>query len=392
MSAFMVICIELLGAGLFAAGDPVPLYVWGDVAAVQFLSAVPLAILIAAVMRRGISTPVTALSGAAVLVFTGAVIFSGSPVGPVWRAVAALGVTTGAALLSAALLAKPSLGGRSRPVAQLAAFALLGLAALVLPVATYIGARVTRDLTQLSELLEQSRFGEAQSLARRLLAFDPGAKLDRRPLSDVAGEIDRVVLELESSVASPLAAIAEERERLDRARALAMLGRTDGALDLLRDAPAWDIAAEACNLRGLIYETTGEWALGRECYQRASSIWEAMADSPERTAGLVQALHGIAYCERKMGDNPAAESAYLQSLELAPTADSHFLLARFYEDTQQSAKAREHARRAMLLAPSRYQKQGEELIDKLMTLHFGCLGAYNAEGQPLSGRGAFAAP
>jgi len=60
-------------------------------------------------------------------------------------------------------------------------------------------------------------------------------------------------------------------------------------------------------------------------------------------------------------------------LTLAPDADSHFLLAQFYEDTQQTASARRHAQRAVALAPERYQERAEQLLNKLATFHFGCL-------------------
>lgn len=64
---------------------------------------------------------------------------------------------------------------------------------------------------------------------------------------------------------------------------------------------------------------------------------------------------------------------------MVSTADSHFLLAQFYEDAQQADKARTHARRAMALAPERYQKEGEKLINRLTTFHFGCLHVLAAE-------------
>jgi len=38
-------------------------------------------------------------------------------------------------------------------------------------------------------------------------------------------------------------------------------------------------------------------------------------------------------------------------LALAPTADNHFLLAKFYKDTQQTAKSMFHVREAMNLDP-----------------------------------------
>jgi hypothetical protein len=75
-----------------------------------------------------------------------------------------------------------------------------------------------------------------------------------------------------------------------------------------------------------------------------------------------------------LGHYARAETAYQQLLALSPTADTHFLLAQFYEDVQRTSLAAEHARRAMALAPERYQQPGEQLLDKLVTLHFGCWG------------------
>jgi hypothetical protein len=66
-------------------------------------------------------------------------------------------------------------------------------------------------------------------------------------------------------------------------------------------------------------------------------------------------------------------------LALAPTAESHFLLAQFYEDTQQAMKAEAHARQAMILDRRRYLAEGQNLIDKLITLHFGCWGVAAAD-------------
>jgi tetratricopeptide (TPR) repeat protein len=93
----------------------------------------------------------------------------------------------------------------------------------------------------------------------------------------------------------------------------------------------------------------------------------------------VQATTGIAYCERKLGRYAEAEAAYLERLALSPTAETHFLLASFYEDAQQTSNARTHARLAMALAPERYRQPGKKLIDKLDTLHFGCLSGFFAD-------------
>jgi tetratricopeptide (TPR) repeat protein len=93
----------------------------------------------------------------------------------------------------------------------------------------------------------------------------------------------------------------------------------------------------------------------------------------------------MGYCRRKLGRYAEAEATYLEMLELAPTAESHFLVAQFYEDTQQTAKAREHARKAMALAPDRYDDVGRRLINKLSVYHFGCLGVYDVEKKHASG-------
>jgi tetratricopeptide (TPR) repeat protein len=90
-------------------------------------------------------------------------------------------------------------------------------------------------------------------------------------------------------------------------------------------------------------------------------------------------VRGIAYAERKLGRYPQAEAAYQRLLELSPTADTHFLLAKFYEDTQRADLARQHARRAMRLAPERYEASGQELINSLAVRHFGCFSVYAAE-------------
>jgi tetratricopeptide (TPR) repeat protein len=250
---------------------------------------------------------------------------------------------------------------------------LFAVAALLLMPSTYLDARRRHDASELQSLLEQSRLGEAQTLTRRMLLLTPDAEFDGRPLKSLAAGIGQATRELEARATRPLPAGADERQRLDRARDLAMLGRTDAALDAVQRWPEWLHSAFALNLCGTIQETNGHWREGLACYQAAARAWESSPPSPERMAGLVRATTGAAYCLRKSGRYAEAETAYLQLLALSPSADTHFLLARFYEDMQQTAKARTHAKLAMAAAPERYQRQGQRLLEKLNTLHFGCL-------------------
>jgi hypothetical protein len=60
-----------------------------------------------------------------------------------------------------------------------------------------------------------------------------------------------------------------------------------------------------------------------------------------------------------------------------PDRGAHFLAAQFYEDSQSSSLALQHAQQAMALDPVRYSESGRKLIDKLQTVHFGCWGVYS---------------
>jgi tetratricopeptide (TPR) repeat protein len=300
-----------------------------------------------------------------------------APLPFVWRDVAL--VCFLAALPLAASIAA-SLAGRV-PWVRITALTFLELTILVIVPQLYISARCRHDAARVVDLIEESRVGEAQVLAQRVLTLRGSAQCKNIPLRDAAVRIASIVEEIERRVGTELPASSSAEQRLGRARDLAMLGQTGDALAVLDSWPALLDDPEGCNLRGTIHETKGEWKKALHWYARARNDY--LSDEVG-TAGLLQACRGIAYCERKLGHLPQAEAAYHELLALAPTADTHFLLAQFYEDTQQATKAQFHARQAMALDPPRYAAPGQKLIDKLITLHFGCWGAYATEQSPLS--------
>lgn len=348
------------------------IYVWTDVAIVYLLCAVPCAIVL--VGRR--------LSRAAALVLSATCLAAAlgmlnmqvepHPVGlPLLRAAVALALAMSAALMWSAITGpRQSSSGRGGII-------VLSFAVLVVVPCVYVGARSRHDLARLGEMLGQHRFGEAQPLASSISLLAPAEELNGIPLSRVTAELGEIVRRLESAVASPEHRDGTGNGRLQRAVNLAMLGRTDEAIETLTPLAR----PEAHNVRGMIFQFRHDWHASLQAYQMARQGWDLRAESAERVHGLVQAVKGIALARRYLGQAPEAEAAYQEVLKLAPTADTHFLLAQFYEDAQDAAKSRAHARQAMSLDSKRYQTPGEELIRKLSVFQFGCWGVFSAESR-----------
>jgi tetratricopeptide (TPR) repeat protein len=371
VGAAVVCSLTLVGAMVPFEHSPAP-FAWTDVALVQFLSSLPLAALIAALLRGRVGPGLCLALGGTCGLATAALWAIDSS-----RSAIALAAAVGAMLLVVALRRETS--ASSARSQNFVAVALLGLAVLIGLPRIYIDAHASHDNRNLTELLEQSRLGEARDLSQRLLMLDPARQFQGHRLADVATNLDRAVREIDSRVADPLPPDASDDAGLARARDLAMLGRTSEALAVLDRSASLAESVEAHSLRGTIHQTRNEWLLSAEAFRRAATALQSRPPSPEQNAGLIETTTGIAFAERKLGHNAAAEAAYQQVLKLDPSADSHFLLAQFYEGAQQAAKAQLHARRAMTLAPERYEQPGQRLIDQLVTHHFGCWGAAAAE-------------
>lgn len=347
-------------------------YVWHDVAVVHLIAALPLAVAVCrGIVRQQVSRDVLG-AGALGLVVVG--WFTGlQPLEQaVLRLAAALSIAVGLVWLWSAHLGHPPRRSAEPLPEHPQMLAVVGGVVLAVVPWIYIQARCRHDVDQVAQLMEQSRIGEAYELSSRILRLAPTIQCNGRSLSDVQRELAAVVEQVQRRVAQPLPADVGDEQWLARVRELAILGQSAAALKLMAADPLRAGLPEACNLRGTLLETLHRWQPAGEAYAAAKAAWEARSPSLQRQAGLVQALTGIAYAERKQGRYAAAEVAYQQRLTLAPTADSHFLLAQFYDDTQRSALARSHARQAMTLAPEQYQRSGEQLLKKLATFHFGC--------------------
>ncbi len=367
-------------------------FVWRDVALVSIVSALPLALLLTADLRKRIHSLASAGLGLAILLslhFTlrpSVTASSGEfPLGIGIRSaitltaiVAAIGLT----FLLNSILSYFVSSGRMWDRLTVGRV-VCGCLILWLVPMMYIQSRTEYDSRRIIELVEQSRLGEAHSLAFRVLLLDQAARTPLGPVSILMRDLEQDLQLIESRLQqyqSP-SGTSTEQSALQRSRDLAILGRTTAAISelqpwLIPPYEATPFTAEACTLLGTIYETRQEWTEARSWYGHAQSLWISLAESPEREAGQLRATKGTAFSCRRLGAIKDAETAWLKVLELSPGADSHFLLAQFFEDTQQTERALKHAEKAIYLAPERYRKEGNRMIDRMQTLHFGCLNVY----------------
>lgn len=379
----------ILGTGLVVLGlklslDPTPFpFVRGDVALAHALASLPLAFLIARALHQCLSERGALLTALLLACFLMPTFGVGHPlVDPIapMKFMAGLAVRSLIMLsgLTAFILATHlAVGASSQPTAAVNVAWIAAILMLLIVPWTYVDARCRRDLAELDECMDQMRLGTAHRLAREVLQLDPGKTWKRLPLRDTFDDLDHMVRRLEKQTRQPLRPGGDNR--LERARQLAMLGRAEAALDMLNEVREPALARFTEGLRGTIHEEQGRWLDARTAFERARAAWNDQPASAARTAGLQRTAIGIAYSQRKLGRYAEAEATYLGLLDAEPNADIHFLLAQLYEDSQQAEKAREHARVAMSLEPSRYHQRGERLIAKLATSHFGCYQVFAAE-------------
>ncbi|WP_417388253.1 tetratricopeptide repeat protein [Gimesia sp.] len=254
----------------------------------------------------------------------------------------------------------------------------LALLTAILVPAIYIQSRVDEIVTTVEESLGSGRLGDARRLTREVCVLAPWQKISGMPAGDLARDLDRSCYEIERNLGYMQLEAKENEEAIyQRARLLTILGNRSEALRLL--APWKDqktVSPLTCQLLGNIYQQQEQWEESEIWYRKSLNAWKRLPHSEQQQAGIVSAWKGIAFAERKRGNYEEAESAYLSALSLAPAADQHFLLAQFYEDTQQTSKAREHALQAMALNVDRYGKSGQKLITSLQQQHFGCFNVW----------------
>lgn len=357
-------------------------FVWRDVMTVYLLSALPAAALLSRTLQSRLPRVFTMLVGLllvmscvlAIFAFGGTRMVAAESAG-LWlvlRPGLALLATTGILLPRGEVPQRLTASGKYGPAAAVGMLAV-SLAILLLVPVTYEHARLKHDTEQVGGLIEQSRLSEALALLDRIILRHPSARWQQQSLRVIRADLRHQTAELTAAVDAALPATATINEQLQRGQQFAVLGRNAEAIQVLTPLTSTSMATEACNLLGTIHESQLEWGIAAEWYQQARRHCDEQPGADGSPAGKARALQGTAYCSRRLGLLEQAEAAWLQLLEIEPTADTHYLLACFFEDTQQTLRALHHAEQAMNMSPSRYSEKGQRLIDKLQTMHFGCL-------------------
>lgn len=289
-------------------------------------------------------------------------------------------------IMTSAVLAVGNLPGCQQPVQTarqgIVVWGLVWITALLVP-SFYIQSRVIEMVTTIDEYLGSGRMGDARVLTREVCILSPWEKMGGMPVGDLARDLDLDCHGIEQSLAlMNRRPVHSEEYTYHEARLLTILGRRAAAVRLLEPWTGKPSTSPLTyQLLGNIFQQQENWPDSERQYQRALKAWQKLPRSEQQQAGIVSAWKGIAFAERKRGNYEEAEAAYLSTLSLAPTADQHFLLAQFYEDTQQTTKARDHAQQAMALDAARYGVSGKKLITSLQQQHFGCLNVWR-NGNP----------
>ncbi|QDU39535.1 Tetratricopeptide repeat protein [Maioricimonas rarisocia] len=248
----------------------------------------------------------------------------------------------------------------------------LAVAVALVPPAVYRVSRIQAAAAHLQELQSQSRVGETVELGQSLLEMAPAMEYRNESFRDVLSRWER----RQQQFIDELPRIAD---RLQQARLLAMLGLRHEALMLLDiEASPEHRSVEACLLAGTIYEHEHDWSQSLYWYERARA--KLNLEDAASLPALASACRGIAWCHRKQGRFREAEAAYLQMLELRPDAESHWLLARFYEDAQAGQRAAHHLDAAIAAGGPKYAALAREMRSQLQSRSFGCLQVWRTQG------------
>lgn len=260
------------------------------------------------------------------------------------------------------------------------AFLAATLPAVLLP-PVYVHTKCQHAWKRFYELVDSSRIGEARDQLLVVLRLSPNSTWQGRSAGESFQWIQAEYERIEQTCGQLQQRPVDSQTALQQARLLAILGKTELALECLAQSPIADQSIEGNLLRATILETRQQWDAAIECYTNTQKQILDDGTAEDIRDQWTSALRGEAFCRRKAGDYSGSEKAYLRLVQEDPTGENAMLLAYFYEDTQQTDAARRWVREAVRIDPS-VTNQARPLWGKLETSHFGCFQAYRDHDKP----------
>ncbi len=252
------------------------------------------------------------------------------------------------------------------PVAMLFALTILVPAAYADAVAD--GIRI-----DLERSLESRRFGLANRQSEQFAQLNPSGLIHQKSVQKVQQELEAIVAKLNTEVRRPIFADAPVAVLGRRITVLMHLDRNEEALQLLEPLTDGDrFEPISLDYKGLCHQRLNQMSQSLEAYQAAVAYWESQPASQSKRSGLASAWKGIGFAARRLDQRTMEEQAYRELVAVAPTAESHLLLAQCYREHQKTRLAAEHSAMAMQMDPA-MQSQSESILSSMSMDHFGCL-------------------
>lgn len=388
--------------GAIADSAAAPLFGWQRLIVVHVLLALPLAVFVAVIVRNCVATarPLTlALAAAAIglaatfvmaliVPFIGNIVESGSPgawiLAPV-RTLLCLAVELPWCVAIACSFKRHlELQNRSAPATsfrELVLWTSIAVGAAIALPAVFINDLIGKQTVLASDLLARQQLVAADRVIARLCAAGSNRPLRGAEPTTVRRKLARTIRALEQRVDRANPAAFDAQQTIELARTLAMLDRAAAAQELLE--PLAGERADAALLLAATLQEQQIWEASLAQFASAARLLRDMPDSAQRTAGLVQAIDGIAFCERELGRFREAQQSYEAGLRELPNAAAHFhfQLARHHQLGGRPTTAMAHLQQAATLDPQGYGSQSAALIRQLAAGSPGCLLGPSAVGK-----------
>lgn len=219
-----------------------------------------------------------------------------------------------------------------------------------------------------TELMTRGKFAAAQIAVLGLCDLGSSQPIAEQLPGEAARELAARTAEYLATIAQPLAGDATPRERIARARLHAQFGQLEAARAEVTALAEVDL--EAALLTAATWQEQENFAASTHAYRRAREL-AGRAD----VAGAIRALDGLAFNARARGRHDEAAAYYEAGLEEFPVAAAHFhfQLAQQYQLGGRPWLAAEHFESAASLDAAQFRRAADEQLAKLRLTTPACL-------------------